>query len=342
MGVILFVVCLAIIVVSYLANRIDIEDISIEDWNVVDSSEDYNTYIGSVESDEKKPFVAVLGNYLDDEQSPELVYMEDGKGKIRTIEDSDDDPSTMYKPIGYLKGKKVSDSDIKNIDFTDKDYFDLEYSNETMCDLKIDIEMKSKKNGFLFVELQNEKTKEEYYNVCITIVNGVGEYTKFLSDLSYKSRGVKAKLVPKMFCESKRIHKSDYSVEEEFSVVQKDTDTDDDDYNYDYDDDDNKDEVAYEGRGIWKFKKVKNGFVVLTTKLVEGGRISERNELNRFNIDIHNNVCELKTYDSPEDKDKYISEPVYEIEFKGYIPIVPLDGADYWGESNKNVDVNEL
>lgn len=119
-------------------STLKVNEISINKWRLTDSRWYSDYYEGSVTSDQKKPFVAVIGQYDSDESAPRLVYMEDGTGVLKTSESTDEDPSVKYRAIGYLNGTKV-DSKSLTTKCKDRDYYD--YSDQTNCYVDIEVDM---------------------------------------------------------------------------------------------------------------------------------------------------------------------------------------------------------
>ena len=178
-----------------LTSKVKVDDISINKWRLTDSTKYSDYYEGTVTSDQKKPFIAVIGQYDDADAVPSFVYVEDGKGVFETYEDTDEDPSAKYRPLGYLGGKAVSESDVK-VSCSDDDYSDWEYSQKSSCIVTIDIDMNNKNSGFLIIDVENETNNETSTNLMVNIIDGKGTYSYYAS-LPYKSRGVDVSVVPK-------------------------------------------------------------------------------------------------------------------------------------------------
>lgn len=286
-----------------MSEKISVNEIEIKKWKIVEASTYSDEYEGSVVSDEEAPFVAVIGEYESDESVPQFVYMEEGKGIIHTYEyDDDADPSVIYKPIGYMGGKVIKESDIRTIDYNDTEYSDYEYLEETSCDVEINIELKSKKSGLLFVELKNDLTNEVKYNCVIPIVEGVGEYTYYLSDMPYKSRGVEVTLEPKLLCESEEISSKDYTIEKKFSTEKEE----------------GKYTVSYSGTQEISFKEHKKGLVIYSEELKEGGNKEDRGKVKTYYEFLEKGNCTISTYDWA-DADEELLKPKYNIKLLGYL-----------------------
>ena len=159
-----------------------VKDITISDWRLTDTSYFLDSYKGTVVSKQKKPFVAVIGQY-DTEATPRFVYVEDGEGAFETLESQNDDPSIKYQAIGYITGTPVKE---KAVEFTYKveDYTDYSTLSSTSCEVTLELGMK----------------------------------TNF-EDIAYKARGAKITITPKLFCKAKAIEEGDYAVEKVFTVV---------------------------------------------------------------------------------------------------------------------------
>jgi len=292
--------------VGKIANQpFAVNEMSLSKWKLTDSDTYSDYYKGFIESDQTKPFIAVIGNYKDKESKPDFyVYMEDGKGEFEAIENDDDDPSIKYLPVGYIPGNVVSDSDIEKITYDDNQYDDN--YNDTSCMIYIDIEMKKKENGLLFVQIENDLNKKIKKNVEINIVDGKGEYSYYLRDLPLKSRGVTVKLIPQLFCKAESIKDGDYTVEEPFEVKKEGENL-------------NK-YVSYDGKEEMSFGNLENGLLLYTEKLVDGGREDERDKVyNRASV-ISKNKCEIETYIFSNKEDKILM-PSYEINKIGYVKI---------------------
>lgn len=129
MVVVLLLICISgIFIITKNKNNVNVSKIDISKWKLLSEETYYDEYEGTISADETKPFVAVLGYYNKDDRTPTLVFVEDGKGTIQTTVLSDEDPSLKYKAIGYIDGKKVDESVIKNIEYNDSDYDDWSYN----------------------------------------------------------------------------------------------------------------------------------------------------------------------------------------------------------------------
>ena len=61
---------------SLFAPRLTVEDITISKWRLTDSSDYGDYYEGTITSEQKNPFIAVIGQYEDEESTPEDVLVE--------------------------------------------------------------------------------------------------------------------------------------------------------------------------------------------------------------------------------------------------------------------------
>ena len=140
---------------------ITVSSIEITKWRLTDRSKYSDSYEGTVISETKEPFVAVIGYYEDILDFPKFVYVENGTGIIQISESNDDDPSIKYQPIGYISGKKITEKKFKNISVSASDYYDYDGLEETSCDINVKLELDSKKSGMLFYEITNDTTNEK-------------------------------------------------------------------------------------------------------------------------------------------------------------------------------------
>lgn len=127
-----------------------VNELSFDKWVVTERSSYSITYEGTLLSDEKSPFIAVIGEYQESASDifvPSLVYMNDGAGVFPSYiytggdEENADDPSATYRPIGILNGRTVSESDLKVVSCRDTTYSDYEYSDLTSCTIDIELEL---------------------------------------------------------------------------------------------------------------------------------------------------------------------------------------------------------
>lgn len=307
----LIVILIAVVVVCSLGifnKELVVNSIEMSKWKVIDAGSYGDDYEAAVVSDVTKPYVAVIGSYEDKDMIPQFVYMEDGKGTYATYESNDVDPSVKYTVIGYMDGQVIKDSDISNIKCTDSEYEDSEYSESTSCNVCIDVELKSKKSGLLFLELSNDMTNEIKHNFFITVIDGRGQYDYYLSDLPIKSRGVEVVATPKMFCPIEDLKDTDYSIEKAFSVEK----------------DEGKYTTSYSGTEELGFKDFKDGYVIYTKELKEGGNKEKRGKIIHTISYLHNNECIISTYDWGDVDEKMLT-PQYEINVIGYLTWTELE-----------------
>lgn len=291
---------------SLFAPKLVVEDITISKWRLTDSSDYGDYYEGTITSEQKNPFIAVIGQYEDEESTPEFVYVEDGKGVIETYEDTDEDPSIKYRPIGYLGGTSVDISDIK-VKYKDSDYYDRSYSDSTSCDVLISVDMNNSKNGLLVFDVINETNNETERNMIAVVINGKAEYS-YDAELPYKARGIDVSIVPKLFCESNAITQEDYVVEKAYTAEKNE----------------GKYYTSYSGEETLAFADYADGFVLYTRELKEGGNKKSRNVVRNLRVFLRDGECTLTTYDSVGE-DETILMPKYEFDIIGYITWTPLE-----------------
>lgn len=289
-----------------VTSKLTVDDITIDKWRLTDSSDYGDYYEGTITSKQKKPFVAVIGQYGDKKSEPEFVYVEDGKGIIETYEDTDEDPSIKYRAIGYLSGKSVEISDIK-VKYTDSEYSDSSYSDTTNCDVTINIDMNNSKNGLLIFDINNETNNETKRNVKAVVINGKVEYS-YYAKLPYKARGIDVSIVPRLFCESDTVTQEDYVVDKEYTAEK----------------DEGKYFTSYSGEMILSFSDYTDGLLIYTRELKDGGNKEDRNIVKNLSTFVFDNECTLTTYDYV-DKDETILMPKYEFNIIGYITWKPLE-----------------
>lgn len=290
--------------------KLSIHDLALNKWKLVDEDDYLSEYEGTLSSDEMKPFIAVIGSYTNKNATPQLVYMENGSGTLHTYEHSDDDPSTIYTPIGYMTGRSVSQSNIKNIDCSADNYYDYTSLSKTSCYVDIDIEMKQKQTGILFIELKEDQTNNTRKNVPVTIINGIGSYSYYLSDLPLKSRGLDVSVTPKFFCNASSVSEKDYTVTTPFSI----------------DKDEGTYVTSFSGKKELKFNEYKTGFILYTRELLDGGPKEERGVIENTYCYLNNSICTLSTYTSGDPEDKLLS-PTYDLQIVGFVT---------WEKYNKN------
>ena len=291
---------------SLFASKLTVEDIAISKWKLTDST-DYGCYYeGTITSEQKKPFIAVIGQYDDEESTPSFVYVEDGKGIIETYEDTDEDPSIKYRAIGYMGGKPVDITNLK-VKYTDSNYNDWSYSDSTSCDVLIDIDMSNTKNGLLVFDVINETNNETERNIIAVVINGKAQYS-YYAYLPYKSRGIDVSIVPKLFCESAAITQEDYVVEKAYTAEK---------YEGSYFN-------SYSGEETLAFADFADGYILYTRELKEGGNKENRNIVKNLSVFLRDGECTITTYDSV-DEDETILMPKYEFNIIGYITWTSLE-----------------
>lgn len=300
--VIVFGVVLLLLAVGWLISTRKtgkaVEELKFDKWKMTDPGKSYDKYEAELISSTKRPFIGVIGSYTDEDAKPQFVYMEDGKGTLQLYYSSEKDPSIEYKPIGYIYGEKLKESDIKSITCEPTEYNDYgDYYTD--CFVDINVELKSKKTGLLFIEVKNDTTKEVDYNCAINIIDGKGDYTYYLTDLPLKYRGVKVTAAPKYFCDAKRVKDSDYEIEKKYSVEKSEY------------------SESYSGEEELKFNDFEDGYILYTELLESGGNKESRGEKNNRITYLLNERCQISTYDTA--KDEKILAPEYQFDIVGYI-----------------------
>ncbi|MBQ8613919.1 MAG: hypothetical protein IJ416_06865 [Ruminiclostridium sp.] len=283
--VILIILIVALFVVAgffagykLLKKELLVKDVSISKWKLTDSTDYSDYYEATLESEQIKPFVAVIGQYESNDVYPQFVYMENGRGVLETVEGTDKDPSTKYKAIGYMSGDLVNESDV-SYKYTEGEYNDYEYIKETSCSVDISIDMKNSKTGLLILDIIDETSNNTEKNYVATVVDGKAE-CYYYADLPYKSRGIDILIVPKVFCESKDVEISEYTVEEPYA-----TEKDESTYF-----------TSYSGKETLSFKNYNDGIVIYTYELIEGGEKKYRNMLaeKRYGYIINEKDCKFE------------------------------------------------
>lgn len=294
-----------IFIVSHLfPKQIKVESISVQKWFLMDSTNSYDHYEGHIISDQTKPFIAVMGTYDSETISPSFVYIENGVGVFETTVPDDEDPSSIYRPIGYLNGALVSDSEI-SIDYTDHDYSDWSYSKSTDCTVDIDIDLKKHQSGILIFDLINESNNETSKNCTAIVVDGAATYN-YTAELPYKTRGIEIKVVPRLFCECQDISDDDYTITSPYEVeYQK-----------------GKYYQSYSGEMTIRFNNISDGFILYTKELTDGGMNRYRNVSLNLKALLDNGDCTLHTFDLA-DSDQSLFTPSYEFNIIGHL---------YWTE----------
>lgn len=308
----LFFITTAIVLVLVLAfclvmpsKNITVEDISFTKWKLTDSDGYDDYYEGTLISEQQAPFVAVIGQYTDENATPDFVYMNQGSGIIQVLEDADEDPSVKYKAVGYMTGTSLTDGDITT-SYTEGEYIDLSYSNSTYCTLDFKIELQSSKTGLLFFELKNETGNDYERNCVATVIDGKADYTYF-AEAPYKSRGFDVQITPTIFCEASPVSADDFQIEKPYTAIA----------------DFNKHLKCFNGEEVLQFSDLSQGIILYTKELLEGGEKMKRNNVDKARTFLENGTCKLLTYDSV-DADENILTPKYEFHIKGYLNWITL------------------
>lgn len=281
-------------------STLKVNEISINKWRLTDSRWYSDYYEGSVTSDQKKPFVAVIAQYDDEDSRPELVYVENGEGIFSTLESTSSDPSVKYRAIGYLSGTRV-DSKGMTIKYKDRDYTDYSSQEESDCYIDIEMDMRNNKTGLLLFDVVNKTNGDKDSNLVAVVVKGKTQYS-YYAELPYKSRGIEITIEPKLFCESSSVKQDDYTVEKNYSAEKEE----------------GKYNTYYSGEMEIAFSDKQDGFALYTRELLEGGNKKNRNDVKNMYNFVHNGESKFTTYDSV-DSDETILMPKYDFNIVGYI-----------------------
>lgn len=281
-------------------STLKVNEISINKWRLTDSRWYSDYYEGSVTSDQKKPFVAVIAQYDDEDSRPELVYVENGEGIFSTSESTSSDPSVKYRAIGYLSGTRV-DSKGMTIKYKDRDYTDYSSLEESDCYVDIEMDMRNNKTGLLLFDVVNKTNGDKDSNLVAVVVKGKTQYS-YYAELPYKSRGIEIAIEPKLFCESSTVKQDDYTVEKNYSAEKEE----------------GKYSTYYSGEMEMAFSDKQDGFVLYTRELLEGGNKKNRNDVKNMYNFVHNGESKFTTYDSV-DSDETILMPKYDFNIVCYI-----------------------
>ena len=272
---------------NLFTSKTTVEDITISKWRLTGSTKDYDYYEATITSEQKKPFIAVIGTY-DDKGDLAFIYMEDGKGIYDATIHTGEDPTTERRPIGYMCGTRVDISDME-VSYEGHDYKD--YIECTTCIITITIDMKHSKSGFLTFDIINETNNSTERNISALVINGKAEYT-YYAELPYKTRGVDdidISVEPKMFFECSPVTEEDYVIEKAYKAEKHEGSYSN----------------SYSGEEILAFADCTDGYVFYTRELKEGGVKENRNIVETSVTVLHHGECTLWTYDSV-DKDETI------------------------------------
>lgn len=287
-------------------SQLTVQDIAINKWRVTDSTKYGYYYEGVIQSEQKKPFVAVIGQYEDEKSIPEFIYVEDGKGVMETFENTDEDPSIKYRVVGYMAGNpiKLSELDVK---YKDSDYYDWEYFDYTTCKVLINIDMDKEETGLLVFDIINETNNETKRNMITVVHNGKAEYN-YSAEIAYKARGIDVSIVPRLFCGSTLVEQDAYMIEKPYTAEKSN----------------GTEYKSYLGEETFAFTDYDDGFVLYTEELKEGGNKANRNMVKTQRMFLHDGTCKLTTYDFV-DADDAILMPKYEFNIIGYITWIRLE-----------------
>lgn len=301
-GAVIVCIALVIVFVNSKGNDLNVKDITINQWKLV-KSDAGETYEGELKSENKSPFIAVVGKYEEEDSLPALVYMENGSGTISVYESESEDPSLKYHPIGYMKGKTLKGTDISEFNYELSDYIDLDLVETTYCNLEMEIILNKKYTGLLMADIKNEDTNEDRINISIPIIDGK-RYQHFVEEVEYKTRGANIKIIPKMFCESGKLMESEYETVRELSL----------------DKDETENAISFHGDLGIRFKNISDGIVLYSETLLSGGDGTDIDKPQYARALSKDNICDIGIYNSSK-KEKFIAEPAFDIEIKGYVPI---------------------
>lgn len=285
---------------SLFFNHITVKEITISKWTLTDSTSSSDYYEGRITSTQKSPFIAVIGNYTSETSAPSFVYVEDGVGVFETSVSDDDDPSLIYRPVGYLSGKSISENDIKT-SYSDYDYHDWSYSKSSTCMVDLKIRLKGNQSGILIFDIINESNNETVKNCTAVVIDGSTTYS-YYAELPYKTRGAEIKVVPKSFCKCRSISEKDYTITSPYEVEY----------------DKGTYSQSYFGTMSLHFDNISDGFVLYSRKLTNGGESLNRNTTQNRCALLNNGDCTLTTYDSA-DSDQTLLAPTYEYDFIGHL-----------------------
>lgn len=304
-AVILVGLCAAMIL-GTSPKKLQVDDISISKWRVMENGSYFDTYEATIDSNQKKPFVATIGSYENQESFPQMVYMNEGIGKLDAMVDSDDDPSSTYYVNGYCVGKQAKSSKIK-CSYTLYDYTDYSSLEETSCSADIDVQCDNSFTGVVLADIENDVNGNVEHNIPIEVENGIGSHKTYISKLPLKSRGMNLTITPTVLLTSKNLTEKDYSVDENFSVKKEEGEYFD----------------SYKGSGIWKFNDISDGYILYSQTLIDGGDKAEQGKEDILCSFMRDGKCKISTYDT--DTEDTMRMPKYEFKIIGYIPWTSLE-----------------
>lgn len=309
---IILIACIAVAVLalgvgayfaSSLLSTVTVNDIKLAKWKVTDSTSYGNDYEATVTSDQKKPFVAVIGSYDNEKAFPSFSFVKGGEGKLNMYVSDDVDPSVVYHPIGYYSADTIKSSEL-SVKYKDRNYYDWSFDESTTCYVDIEVKVNGNRNGFLLVDIENITNKETDYTLRIPVINGEGKYS-YYAELPYKSRGIEISVSPVCFVKSKPVSENDYTVDKAFAVKK------------------GKGSYSeyYDGEGSWTFANFDEGLILYTMELTDGGEKADRGEVKYRMAFLHDHEITITSYDSAEDG---VLMPKYEINLIGYLPWTEL------------------
>lgn len=279
-------------------SSVPVAEINITKWKVTDSTSYGDYYEATITSEQKKPFMAVIGSYKDEGSYPKFAFVDGGEGKLEIYTSDDDDPSIKYHPIGYYQTEKIKASDL-SVKYKDSGYTDWSWE-ETNCFVDITLKINKSVNGILFVNFENITNDETDYNLSIPITNGEGKFS-YYAELPYKSRGIEIEVSPVCFVKSTPLSETDYSVDKAFSVKKEE----------------DKNGTYYDGEGTWIFPEQEDGLILYTMELTDGGDKAKRGKEENGLTFLHDHEITITSYDSAKDGTLM---PNYSIKLIGYLP----------------------
>lgn len=309
---ILLVVCIAVLAIAIgvgvfftkgLHGAVTVADMKISKWKVTDTTSYGYYYEATITSEQKKPFVAVIGSYDDEDQFPQFAFVNNGEGRLEIYASDDDDPSIEYHPIGYYQAEEIKSSEL-SVRYKDRDYYDSSYSESTWCYVDIEVKMNGNRNGFMLVDVENISNGETDHSLCIPVVNGEAKYA-YYAELPYKSRGIEITVSPVCFVKGKPLTETDYSVDKVFSVKKEE----------------GKYFSSYNGEGVWTFADFDDGLILYSMELTDGGDKADRGVVNNQMAFLHDHEITITSYNSATDG---ALMPKYDIKLIGYLPWTEL------------------
>ncbi len=318
----------------------NVKKLEIESWDFHDEQDYYygdGYFIGTITSDNKNPFIAVItkkstdteaeseseaetktdteantktNTDTDTDSSKErpkyetisylpqyYAYMQGGKGTFKL---SGDEEPNDYTIDSYLVGTPLDEKDFTSIKYDYTDYNDDFYPNQTIAYFDVQLSMKKPQNGMLFCSFHNNATNENLEMTCAAVVNGEVLVSTNRCVLPYKSRDPKAIVIQDMyFVPLTPIQESDYVADKYYF---KRTD-------------DGLHSCSWE----WEMtlNTPINGFLIYSTTLTEGGKKEDINKEQFKVTPISNGKSHIIIFDWYDDEN--FENPQYTHRYYGYI-----------------------